>query len=100
MAHSPLKMFKLFHDKRVLVSGQGPIREISKNLGFTNVCTVEDIRKAFPVLDVVDQKKRENMVIKIYLLDRTINLEILYSVKKNRREIPAYRSCCSNAGTS
>lgn len=65
MAHSPLKMFKLFHDKRVLVSGQGPIREISKNLGFTNVCTVEDIRKAFPVLDVVDQKKRENMSRKI-----------------------------------
>lgn len=63
MAHSPLKMFKQFHNKRVLVSGQGPIHEISKNLGFTNVCTVEDIRKAFPVLDVVDQKRRETMVM-------------------------------------
>ncbi|XP_046654424.1 haloacid dehalogenase-like hydrolase domain-containing 5 isoform X1 [Daphnia pulicaria] len=62
MAHSPLKMFKQFHNKRVLVSGQGPIHEISKNLGFTNVCTVEDIRKAFPVLDVVDQKRRETML--------------------------------------
>lgn len=62
MAHSPLKMFKQFHNKRVLVSGQGPIHEISKNLGFTNVCTVDDIRKAFPVLDVVDQRRRDNMV--------------------------------------
>ena len=62
MAHSPLKMFKQFHNKRVLVSGQGPIHEISKQLGFTNVCTVEDIRRAFPVLDVVDQKRRDNMV--------------------------------------
>ena len=63
MAHSPLKMFKQFHNKRVLVSGQGPIHEISMNLGFTNVCTVEDIRNAFPVLDVVDQKRRDTMVM-------------------------------------
>jgi len=63
MAHSPLKMFKQFHNKRVLVSGQGPIREISKQLGFTNICTVKDIRKAYPMLDVVDQKRRENLVI-------------------------------------
>ena len=62
MAHSPLKMFKQFHNKRVLVSGQGPIREISKQLGFTNVCTVKDIRNAYPMLDVIDQKRRENLV--------------------------------------
>jgi len=61
MAHSPLKMFKQFHNKRVLVSGQGPIREISKQLGFTNVCTVKDIRNAYPMLDVIDQKRRENL---------------------------------------
>lgn len=61
MAHSPLKMLKEFHDKRVLVSGQGPIREISKNLGFTNMCTVENIQEAFPVLDVVDHRKLERL---------------------------------------
>lgn len=61
MAHSPLKMLKEFHNKRVLVSGQGPIREISKNLGFTNICTVEDLQKAFPVLDVVDHRKLERL---------------------------------------
>lgn len=65
MAHSPLKMFKQFHNKRVLISGQGPIREISRQLGFTNVCTVKDIRNAYPMLDVVDQKRRENLPKKV-----------------------------------
>jgi hypothetical protein len=32
MAHSPLKMFQQYHHKRVLISGQGPIVEIAKNL--------------------------------------------------------------------
>lgn len=61
MAHSPLRMFKQFHNRRVLVSGQGPLKEIADGLGFTNVCTVEDVRQAFPVLDVVDQKRRETL---------------------------------------
>lgn len=30
MSHSPLRMFKRFHDKCVLVSGQGPVLEIAK----------------------------------------------------------------------
>lgn len=63
MAHSPLKMFKQFHDKRVLVSGQGPLMEIAHQLGFTDVCTVDDVRRAYPVLDVVNQKRRQEMVI-------------------------------------
>lgn len=29
MSHSPLRMFKRFHDKCVLVSGQGPVLEIA-----------------------------------------------------------------------
>lgn len=65
MAHSPLKMFKQFHDKRVLVSGQGPLMEIAHQLGFTDVCTVDDVRRAYPVLDVVNQKRRQEMSTKI-----------------------------------
>lgn len=30
LSHSPLKMFRQFHDRHVLVCGQGPIYEISK----------------------------------------------------------------------
>uniref|UniRef100_A0A1B6M829 Haloacid dehalogenase-like hydrolase domain-containing 5 n=1 Tax=Graphocephala atropunctata TaxID=36148 RepID=A0A1B6M829_9HEMI len=58
MAHSPLRVFTEFHDKNVLVSGQGPIEEISRRLGFKNIVTIEDVRKAFPLLDAVDHKRR------------------------------------------
>ena len=104
MAHSPLKMFKQFHNKRVLVSGQGPILEISKNLGFTNVCTVEDIRKAFPVLDVVDQKRRDNMVMwkrssKQNSLKSAYNLLFTPSVEDYRPKLSTHRSRSANART-
>ncbi|MCL4152887.1 UNVERIFIED_CONTAM: hypothetical protein GTU68_004856 [Idotea baltica] len=58
MAHSPLKMFNQFFHKEMLVSGQGPVKEIAYNLGFKNVTTVEDFRLAYPQLDCVDHKRR------------------------------------------
>ncbi|XP_033647452.1 haloacid dehalogenase-like hydrolase domain-containing 5 [Asterias rubens] len=58
MSHSPLKMFPQFHDNHVLVSGQGPIKEIAKYLGFTKVTSVEDVRDMFPHLDMVDHQRR------------------------------------------
>lgn len=58
MSHSPLKMFRQFHDKHVLVSGQGPVLEIAKNLGFTKVTTIETLRQTFPLLDMVDHHRR------------------------------------------
>lgn len=36
MSHSPLRMFKKFHDKCVLVSGQGPVLEIAKK--YSGMC--------------------------------------------------------------
>lgn len=58
MSHSPLKLFKQFHNKRCLVSGQGPIAEIAKNLGFKSLITIDDLRQYYPYLDVVDHKRR------------------------------------------
>jgi HAD superfamily hydrolase (TIGR01456 family) len=58
MAHSPLRLFRNFHDKRVLVSGQGPVADIAKNLGFHKVTTLDECRAAFPILDAVDHKRR------------------------------------------
>jgi hypothetical protein len=58
MSHSPLKMFKSFHSKHCLISGQGPIIEIAKNLGFKRITTIDDLRQSFPNLDVVDHKRR------------------------------------------
>ncbi|XP_014675710.1 PREDICTED: cat eye syndrome critical region protein 5-like [Priapulus caudatus] len=58
MSHSPLKMFKQFHDKHCLISGQGPILKIAKGLGCTKVTTIETMRSMFPMLDMVDHKRR------------------------------------------
>lgn len=62
MSHSPLKMYTEFHKKHCLISGQGPISSIAKNLGFTKVTTIEQLCDAFPNLDMVDHKKRRGFV--------------------------------------
>ncbi|CAL8262862.1 unnamed protein product [Merluccius merluccius] len=58
LSHSPLRMFTQFHDLCVLVSGQGPIKEVAQILGFQNVITVDMLREACPLLDVVDHNRR------------------------------------------
>ncbi|PNF35572.1 Haloacid dehalogenase-like hydrolase domain-containing 5 [Cryptotermes secundus] len=58
MAHSPLRMFQQYHNKCVLISGQGPIVEIAKNIGFKKIITIDQMRNTFPVLDAVDHKRR------------------------------------------
>lgn len=62
LSHSPLKLFTEFHKKHCLISGQGPIAEIAKNLGFTKVTTIEQLSDAFPNLDMVDHRKRRGFV--------------------------------------
>lgn len=58
LAHSPLRMFDYLHDKQVLISGQGPIKEIAKELGFTKTTTIEELVANFPCLDYVNMRKR------------------------------------------
>ncbi|KAM6937490.1 haloacid dehalogenase-like hydrolase domain-containing 5 [Xenentodon cancila] len=58
LSHSPLRMFTQFHKMCVLVSGQGPVEEVAHNLGFEDVVTVDMLREAYPVLDVVDHNRR------------------------------------------
>ena len=62
MSHSPLKMFKQFQDKHVLVCGQGPTVDIAKHLGFTKITSIEALRQHFPTLDMVDHKRRKSAV--------------------------------------
>ncbi|XP_007517262.1 haloacid dehalogenase-like hydrolase domain-containing 5 isoform X1 [Erinaceus europaeus] len=58
LSHSPLKLFSQYHNRRMLVSGQGPLVENARALGFQKVVTVEELRVAFPVLDMVDLERR------------------------------------------
>ncbi|KAG7478105.1 hypothetical protein MATL_G00076840 [Megalops atlanticus] len=61
MSHSPLRMFKKYHEKCVLVSGQGPVLDIAKNLGFVKVVSIDMLREAFPLLDMVDHNRRPKL---------------------------------------
>ncbi|KAM9361397.1 haloacid dehalogenase-like hydrolase domain-containing 5 [Symphorus nematophorus] len=61
LSHSPLRMLKSFHDKCVLVSGQGPVREIANNLGFQKVVDIEQLREQHPLLDMVDHNRRPKL---------------------------------------
>uniref|UniRef100_A0A8C6RU15 Haloacid dehalogenase-like hydrolase domain-containing 5 n=1 Tax=Nannospalax galili TaxID=1026970 RepID=A0A8C6RU15_NANGA len=63
LSHSPLKLFLQYHNKRMLVSGQGPLVENAQALGFRNVVTVDELRLAFPVLDMVDLKRRPKTTV-------------------------------------
>uniref|UniRef100_A0A8C0IBH2 Haloacid dehalogenase-like hydrolase domain-containing 5 n=1 Tax=Bubo bubo TaxID=30461 RepID=A0A8C0IBH2_BUBBB len=66
MSHSPLRMFKRYHEKCVLVSGQGPLLDIAQDLGFCQPITIETLREKHPLLDVVDHERRPNVLVSIY----------------------------------
>ncbi|XP_059139166.1 haloacid dehalogenase-like hydrolase domain-containing 5 [Physella acuta] len=57
-APTPAKLLSEFHGKHTLVIGQEHKREIAEDLGFKNVCTIEDVKKAYPLLDMVDHENR------------------------------------------
>ncbi|RXN22886.1 cat eye syndrome critical region 5-like protein [Labeo rohita] len=63
LSHSPLRVFTQFHDLCVLVSGQGPVVEVAHNVGFKNVVTIDMLREANPLLDVVDHNRRPKDMI-------------------------------------
>uniref|UniRef100_A0A8B9Z8S7 Haloacid dehalogenase like hydrolase domain containing 5 n=1 Tax=Buteo japonicus TaxID=224669 RepID=A0A8B9Z8S7_9AVES len=66
MSHSPLRMFKRYHEKCVLVSGQGPLLDIARDLGFCQPITIETLREKHPLLDVVDHDRRPNVLVSIF----------------------------------
>ncbi|XP_078139759.1 haloacid dehalogenase-like hydrolase domain-containing 5 [Centroberyx gerrardi] len=61
LSHSPLRMLTSFHDKCVLVSGQGPVTDIANNLGFQKVVSIEQLREHHPLLDMVDHNRRPRL---------------------------------------
>uniref|UniRef100_A0A8U8AT15 Uncharacterized protein n=1 Tax=Geospiza parvula TaxID=87175 RepID=A0A8U8AT15_GEOPR len=63
MSHSPLRMFKRYHKKCVLVSGQGPLLDIAQDLGFCQPITIDTLREKRPLLDAVDHDRRPNVLV-------------------------------------
>ncbi|XP_026996613.1 haloacid dehalogenase-like hydrolase domain-containing 5 [Tachysurus fulvidraco] len=78
MSHSPLKMFRKYHDKCVLVSGQGPVLDIAKNLGFTKVVSIDMVRESFPLLDMVDHNRRPKVPSSPIVNLPTVEVVILF----------------------
>ncbi|NXL49611.1 HDHD5 hydrolase, partial [Podilymbus podiceps] len=74
MSHSPLRMFKRYHEKCVLVSGQGPLLDIAQDLGFCQPITIETLREKYPLLDVVDHDRRPNVLVSIFVLKFSVVL--------------------------
>ncbi|GAA47299.1 Haloacid dehalogenase-like hydrolase domain-containing 5 [Clonorchis sinensis] len=60
-APSPLTVFQEYHKKRVLVIGQENVLEIAHELGFLNAVCLDDVRAAYPLLDMVDHANRRRM---------------------------------------
>ncbi|XP_019120773.1 haloacid dehalogenase-like hydrolase domain-containing 5 [Larimichthys crocea] len=70
LSHSPLQLLKTFHDKCVLVSGQGPVTDIANTLGFRNVISVEQLREHHPLLDMVDHSRRPRLPSSLEILPK------------------------------
>uniref|UniRef100_A0A3B4FVM1 Haloacid dehalogenase-like hydrolase domain-containing 5 n=1 Tax=Pundamilia nyererei TaxID=303518 RepID=A0A3B4FVM1_9CICH len=67
LSHSPLQMMKSFHDKCVLVSGQGPVTHIANTLGFQRVMTMEQLSEHHPLLDMVDHSRNPTLPVTPFL---------------------------------
>ncbi|GFO29069.1 cat eye syndrome critical region protein 5 [Plakobranchus ocellatus] len=57
-APTPAKLLRQYHGKHTLVIGQEYRLDIAEDLGFSNLCTIEDIKEAYPLLDMVDHENR------------------------------------------
>uniref|UniRef100_A0A803Y3L9 Haloacid dehalogenase like hydrolase domain containing 5 n=1 Tax=Meleagris gallopavo TaxID=9103 RepID=A0A803Y3L9_MELGA len=68
MSHSPLRMFKRYHPKCVLVSGQGPLLDIAQDLGFSQPVTIEMLRAKYPLLDVVDHDRAPGVLVSLSVI--------------------------------
>ncbi|KAK3103432.1 hypothetical protein FSP39_019163 [Pinctada imbricata] len=70
-APTPARLLTEYHNKHVLVIGQEYRKDIAEDIGFTNTCTIEDIQKAYPYLDMVDHDNRLKVASGTYTDDHS-----------------------------
>ncbi|CAF1051022.1 unnamed protein product [Rotaria sp. Silwood1] len=58
LAQTPMRTLTDFHNKHVLVSGQGQAEDIARMIGFKSITTIEKVCEAFPELDMVNHMNR------------------------------------------
>jgi HAD superfamily hydrolase (TIGR01456 family) len=84
-APGPLELFKEFHKKHCLVVGQGRILEIAQDLGFENVCTLDQVKEAYPLLDMVDHENRRRIAREGYTEKPLARIEAIIMMGEPRR---------------
>ncbi|CAF5057773.1 unnamed protein product, partial [Rotaria sp. Silwood1] len=62
LAQTPMRTLTDFHNKHVLVSGQGQAEDIARMIGFKSITTIENVCEAFPELDMVNHMNRSEMI--------------------------------------
>lgn len=77
LAQTPMRTLTDYHNKHVLISGQGPTEEIGRMLGFKSITSVEKVCEAFPELDMVNHMNRAKFseMIKNQSLVRNTNFQ-------------------------
>ncbi|UJR28131.1 hypothetical protein I4U23_009388 [Adineta vaga] len=61
LAQTPMRTLTEYHNQHVLISGQGPVEEIGRILGFKSITTIEQVCDAFPELDMVNHMNRAKL---------------------------------------
>ncbi|XP_058789038.1 haloacid dehalogenase-like hydrolase domain-containing 5 isoform X2 [Phymastichus coffea] len=59
LSYSPLCKYSEYYSKKILVSGQGDVKQIVSELGFNNIITMQELVYNFPSLDYIDKNKRD-----------------------------------------
>lgn len=84
-APGPLEIFDELHSKFCLIVGQGKIRDIATDLGFKNVCTIEDVAEAYPLLDMVDHDNRRRVAVHGYVEKDFPRIEVIILLGEPKR---------------
>ncbi|KAK2151583.1 hypothetical protein LSH36_358g01038 [Paralvinella palmiformis] len=62
LGQGPLEMYSEYHHKNCLIIGQGQLRQIAAELGFTNVYLMDEVMEAYPLLDASNHEKNTPLV--------------------------------------
>ncbi|CAF4235577.1 unnamed protein product [Rotaria sordida] len=61
LAQIPMRTLTDFHNKHILISGQGQVEDIARMIGFKSITTIEKVCEAFPELDMIDHMNRARL---------------------------------------
>ncbi|CAF1420436.1 unnamed protein product [Rotaria sordida] len=61
LAQTSMRTLTDFHNKHILISGQGQVEDIARMIDFKSITTIEKVCEAFPELDMIDHMNRARL---------------------------------------